>query len=446
MPALLVAAGWEPATFATLVTLFVRAERRRTGFAVPGYRTWLNAALALGLVTIALEAVRHVAGGLPVVVTWYAARVAYAGAWAVALSLSVRDLLRCRARASHLEMLLAEQLHRVEHHSRRLESLWKLASQPPLRDEPFLQGLLAEAASAIHPGPEFYGVISHLDGAEIVIDFNQRGAAIDGVLAAGARLPLADTLLAELLRASKTRSWEDVRADERIAAIPRVRSMPWRAFVGTPFRVGATVYFLTFTSPAALVEPFSAGDHAYLEIVASFCESRLQQREQFDRLCYESTHDALTGLANRTAFRVAGMQALASGAELALAVVDIDRFRAVNEMLGHQTADAVLVEVAAAIAGRVEQHDVVARIGGDTFGVLLRDAGNAGGVERRVERIHAAFTAPFGTGDRDGRQRVAVTASVGVAVAPGDGRSFEKLLEHADAAARAAKDMAATGV
>jgi diguanylate cyclase (GGDEF)-like protein len=371
-----------------------------------------------------------------------AARLAQAAGGAITLSASLHDLVRWRARAFHLETLLAEQLHRVDHHSRRLESLWKLASQPPMRDDAFLQALLSESSAAIHPGPEFFGVISHLEGAEVVIDLNQRGETIDGALAGGARLPLGDTLLAELLRGGKTRSWNDVHTDERIAAIPRVQSMPWRAFIGTPFRVGAAVYFLTFTSRSALVEPFADDDHAYVEIVASFCASRFEQRAQFDRLCYESAHDALTGLANRTAFRVAGMQAVASGGEPALAVIDIDCFRSVNEALGHQTADALLVEVAAAVAQRVAPGDVVARIGGDTFGVLLRDAHGPVDVERRVAQLHAAFAAPFGTGDRDGTQRVALTASIGVAVAPHDGTTFEKLLGRADAAVRAGKERA----
>jgi diguanylate cyclase (GGDEF)-like protein len=352
---------------------------------------------------------------------------------------TIEDLQRWRTRARHLDALLAEQLHRVDHHSRRLESLWKLASQPAKDDDAFLKALLVESSSAIHPGPEFCGVIAHLDGAEIAVDVSQRCDTIDAAFAPGSRVPLADALMSHLLRAGTTCSWADVRADERIAAIARVRTMPWQAFIGTPFRVGPTVYFLNFVSESALVEPFTADDHAYLEIVASFCSSRLEQRAQFDRLRHQSAHDSLTGLMNRTAFRIAGMQALATGGELALAVIDLDRFRDVNDAFGHQTADAVLVEVAAALAGRVSAADTVARIGGDTFGVLLRDAGDRDDTARRIERVHAAFATPFGTGDRDGKQRVAVTASIGVAVAPDDGPGFERLLARADAAVQLAK-------
>jgi diguanylate cyclase (GGDEF)-like protein len=355
-------------------------------------------------------------------------------------AMRLRDLLRWRTRAFHLEILLAEQLHRVEHHSRRLEALWKLASQPPLDDDAFLRAVLVASSEAIHPGPQFHGVIAHLDGAEVVVDMNQDRDLLDGALAPGARLPFADTLVSELLRAGKTCAWHDVRAYDSLAAIPRVRTMPWRAFVGTPFRVGPTVYFLTFTSPSALSEQFAADDYAYIEIVASFCASRLQQRVQFERLRHQSSHDPLTGLPNRTAFRVAGARELATGEPLALAVVDVDRFRAVNETLGHQTADAVLVEIGAALAARAAEGDVVARLGGDTFGVLLRGVRTRDDAERRVEGIHAAFAVPFGTGEREGNEQVAITASIGVAVAPGDGTQFERLLARADAAVRVAKD------
>ncbi|MBV8370557.1 MAG: EAL domain-containing protein [Candidatus Eremiobacteraeota bacterium] len=404
-----------------------------------GVRDGVDAGLTLALVAVTLDVALNFYAGERFVVAWYAARILIVGASTFVLIASIRDLMLWRTRALHLGDLLAVQLHRVEHHSQRLESLWRLASQPPLDDEAFLAAVLDEASKAIHPGPPFYGVLAHLDGAEIVIDVNRCGDDIDQALVPGARLPFKQTLLSELLRTGRTCSWDDVHTHPELAAIPRVDEMPWRAFIGTPLRVGPTVYFLTFTSLTALVEPFAPDDHAYLEIVASFCASRLQQRVQFERLRHQSTHDSLTGLPNRAAFRAKAVEALAACPNVALAVVDVDRFRAVNESLGHQTADAVLVEVAAALTARVSEGDVVARIGGDVFGVLLRDATRAG-AERRVERLHAAFAQPFGTGDREGKERVAVTASIGVALAPHDGPVFEKLLARADAAVRSSKE------
>jgi diguanylate cyclase (GGDEF)-like protein len=415
-------------SFATLV-----AYRQRA-------RDGVDAGLILAILALTLDVALTLIEPRRFTGAWYVARALYLGASASVLAGAIRDLLRWRTRALHLEALLGEQLHRVEHHSRRLETLWKLASQPALDDDAFLRAVLLESSSAIHPGPEFFGMITHLDGTDAVIDMNQNGAAIDGALAVGSRLPIGETLVAELLRTGRTCSWNDVHAHAALAHIPRVTQMPWKAFIGTPFRVGPTVYFLTFTSVSALVEAFSPDDHAYVEIVASFCASRLQQRVQFERLRHQSMHDPLTGLPNRVAFRVAGARELAGGEPLALAVIDVDRFRAINETLGHQTADALLVEVGASVAARVDDGDLVARLGGDSFGVLLRGAAGRENVERRIERIHAAFAEPFGTGDRDGTQRVSMTASIGVAVAPEDGPGFERLMSRADAAVRTAKE------
>jgi diguanylate cyclase (GGDEF)-like protein len=402
-------------------------------------RSGVDAGLALTMLAVTLDVGLSLIDGRRFVAGWYAMQLLYVAASTFVLVASIKDLLRWRTRALHLETLLAEQLHRGEHHSRRLETLWRLASQPLLDDEAFLRALLAESSEGVHPGPKFHGMLTRLDGAEVVIELNQDGAAIDDALAPASRLPLAETLLSELLRTGRTCSWDDVHAHASIGHIPRVRSMPWSAFVGTPFKVGPTVYFLTFTSESALVEPFSPEDHAYVEIVASFCASRLQQRTQFERLRHQTMHDALTGLPNRVAFRLAGARELAAGEPFALAMIDVDRFREVNETHGHQTADAVLVEVGAALAARAGEDDVVARVGGDSFGVLLRGARTRAEAERRVERIHGAFAKPFGTGDREGKQRVAVTASTGVALAPQDGPGFERLLSRADAAVHTSK-------
>ena len=345
---------------------------------------------------------------------------------------------RRRTRSKDLEDLLAGEQRRALRHTRRLEALWKLASTQALDDDSFLRAVLIEASGALRPGTEFFGAITHLDGAEIVADVVFESDLNALPLEAGARLPVGETVIGELLRAGGTRSWPDLRAAG--PASSRLRATPWRAFVGTPLQVGPTVYFLDFVSLWPLAEAFSAEDHAYVEIVASFCAARLQQRVQYERLRHQSLHDPVTGLGNRAAFRSTAGQALGHGEPIALAVVDIDRFRTVNELVGHQTADAVLVEVAASLTAHVAENDVVARIGGDTFGVLLRAAGSRQDVERRVERVHAAFAERFGTGDRDGRQRVAVTASIGVAVAPDDGTIFEQLLARADAAVRTAKE------
>ncbi|HEY0614310.1 MAG TPA: EAL domain-containing protein [Candidatus Elarobacter sp.] len=405
-----------------------------------GVRDGVDAGLVLTALALTLDVGLYLIDGRRYTGAWYGMYVLYLAASSFVLVASVAGLLRWRTRALNLEAMLSEQLRRVEHHSRRLETFWKLASQAPLDDDAFLRAVLQESSAGVRPGPRFFGTISHLDGAEIVIDMNDDEGAIDGALVAGARLPLARTVISELLRTGRTCSWDDVRAHAEIAHVARIAEMPWRAVIGTPFRVGPTVYFLVFTSESALPEAFAAEDVAYVEIVAALCASRLQQRVQFERLQHQSTHDPLTGLPNRVAFRVAACRELAAGEPLALAVVDVDRFRELNETHGHQTADALLVEIGAGVAARAGETSLVARLGGDTFGVLMRGVTSREDAERRVETIHALFADAFGTGDRDGTQRVPVSASIGVAMAPHDASAFERLLARADAALRTAKE------
>ena len=123
---------------------------------------------------------------------------------------------------------------------------------------------------------------------------------------------------------------------------------------------------------------------------------------------------------------------------MALAVVAIDAFRMVNETLGHQTGDAVLVEVAARLASLARGGDLVARIGGDMFGILMPQVAHRQDAEARLNAYVEAFREPFGTGDREGKD-LPLTASIGVALASLDATSFEELLAYADVAAYEAK-------
>lgn len=147
-------------------------------------------------------------------------------------------------------------------------------------------------------------------------------------------------------------------------------------------------------------------------------------------------HDPLTGLANRVLFRDRLDQALLStgrDGELALMVLDLDRFKDVNDALGHEAGDAVLREVAERLGRCVRGSDTVARLGGDEFALLLPSAG--AGARRVAQAITNALAAPV---DLDGRSLV-VGASLGIAVSAPEDRDAEQLLRLADHAMYAAK-------
>ena len=153
---------------------------------------------------------------------------------------------------------------------------------------------------------------------------------------------------------------------------------------------------------------------------------------------YEADHDPLTGLANRRAFDAALGSAQAAAARwktrIAVVLVDLDGFKAINDRLGHQVGDLVLKEVSARLSDACRPGDLAARLGGDEFAVLLRvdDADSALALANKVmRRLHAPYTVSGFP--------VAIGASFGLAVYPDHGDSVDQLLDQADVAMYRAK-------
>jgi diguanylate cyclase (GGDEF)-like protein len=151
------------------------------------------------------------------------------------------------------------------------------------------------------------------------------------------------------------------------------------------------------------------------------------------RLERMSRHDLLTGLGNRYALEAAWAQAEAgasrTGQCFALLLLDLDKFKPINDTHGHQAGDRVLVEVASCLRLAVRATDTIVRLGGDEFVVLLSDVTDAdiGAVQHKIIEIVGAPMAVNG-------MQLKVEVSVGAAVFPADGRSLSELLVHADAA------------
>ena len=116
-------------------------------------------------------------------------------------------------------------------------------------------------------------------------------------------------------------------------------------------------------------------------------------------LVFQARHDALTGLDNRLAaveeLAVAVERSRASGREFAVVFVDLDRFKSINDGLGHALGDAILVLAGERIRRSLGSNDFVARFGGDEFFVILRDARSAAEAARTTARITSAFEEPM---------------------------------------------------
>jgi diguanylate cyclase (GGDEF)-like protein len=154
---------------------------------------------------------------------------------------------------------------------------------------------------------------------------------------------------------------------------------------------------------------------------------------------HQATHDALTGLPNRVLFgdRLARELARAerSGQPAGVLVIDLDRFKDVNDSLGHHCGDLLLSQVGPRTRGALREVDTLARLGGDEFAVLLPGTDEAG-VLAVAERILALLHSSYAVGE----VTVDLEASIGVAVAPAHGDTAEDVLRHADTAMYRAKE------
>ncbi len=172
------------------------------------------------------------------------------------------------------------------------------------------------------------------------------------------------------------------------------------------------------------------GLHLYMAIAQKRVESVVR---------YQASHDALTQLPNRLLFdqhlSMALLNAQHNDEMIGVAFLDLDRFKVVNDTLGHSVGDQLLQEVAARLQGCLRDCDAIARWGGDEFTLLLPHLNTAEDISKISQRILDELSAPF----RFDNQDIYVTASLGIALAPYDGEDVETLLKHADAAMYRAK-------
>jgi len=157
------------------------------------------------------------------------------------------------------------------------------------------------------------------------------------------------------------------------------------------------------------------------------------------RLYHLATHDPLTDLPNRELWRDRMNQAMAltrrTGKQTALMLIDIDHFKQINDSMGHGTGDAVLKAAAERLRSCMRECDTIARLGGDEFAAILGSVVDSEDCAAIVQRILDTLSQPLLL---DGRN-LSVTASIGVAMFPGDGEDPESLLNSADAAMYRAK-------
>ncbi len=195
------------------------------------------------------------------------------------------------------------------------------------------------------------------------------------------------------------------------------------------------------------IDTFNQDDLRLFQTLANHASVSLQNGRLVDELRFEAAerefqalHDSLTGLPNRQYFSerldAAIADARTTGDSVAVLLLDLDRFKEVNDTLGHPSGDRLLCEVAARLVGDLRDTDTVARLGGDEFALLLPGVAGPDVARRKAEELLAGVAQPYAIGGLT----LEVDGSIGIAMYPHHGHDAATLLQRADVAMYAAKE------
>ena len=186
---------------------------------------------------------------------------------------------------------------------------------------------------------------------------------------------------------------------------------------------------------------FDAEDLSFAEAIAHVLSSAVRRHHTQTRLAYMAEFDSLTGLPNRNLLQDRLNQSVAQARRRqwqgAVLFIDLDRFKLINDTLGHHVGDRLIAEVGLRIRRCLRGGDTVGRVSGDEFGVVLTDLAQADDAALVAQKILDGLALPFDLGGNEAY----VTASIGISVFPADGADAETLLKNADMAMYRAKEL-----
>ncbi len=283
---------------------------------------------------------------------------------------------------------------RGEAHVERLNALWKLSVQRGLGDAERIRAMLSMAAGVLGMDLVVLGEFGECYTARYVSDRL-------GVFPEGTTLPLEAALCHRVHLAQKSYHVADLAAHPEHASSPLVVDLGMRTYSGIPVAAGDEARWVLAFLRRRSESPPDAIDIAYMELIADWLGNALHQSAQKDLLQRIALTDPLTGLPNRRAaeerLQKEGARTPRDGHGFALALVDLDHFKLVNDRYGHAVGDEVLKAVARRFETGLREGDWVARWGGEEFLFVLHDctAEDAAGI---MERLAAqARAAPIQT-------------------------------------------------
>jgi diguanylate cyclase (GGDEF)-like protein len=252
--------------------------------------------------------------------------------------------------------------------------------------------------------------------------------------------PIPRRLLRLTLATDGALAIEDLRGVPYLSE-PELGEQSPCAYIGTAIQIGTSRYgSLCFAAAAPRTEPFTASDRDLVQLMGVLIGSAIDHGRARARLKHLAYNDQLTALPNRSWFterlRDEIDLAKAAGTRVAVLFLDLDRFKDINDTLGHGLGDRMLRIVADRITAVAGAEGLVARMGGDEFIVLVGDDPSTARLDDLALRLTAAVDEPLNI---DTYEQF-VTTSVGIAVYPDDGDDAETLIKHADVAMYRAKE------
>ncbi len=311
-------------------------------------------------------------------------------------------------------------------HAERLRVLWRLATRRDIDESARFHAMLRLACESLGMELAVLGAINGEYTARYVHD--TLGAWPEGTV-----IPRGDVICRQVLLAREPVFIDDLRAHAEFRGHHLVVETGLRAYAGIPVWAGEEVEgVLSFLRRQPRSAPWSEADIAYMELVSGWLGYHLAQVRQQEALEQHALSDGLTGLLNRRAAEVRLDQELARARRhnegYALALLDLDHFKSVNDRYGHSVGDEVLKTVARRIEAGLREDDWVARWGGEEFLVFLRNADLREAVfvlERLVAQVKAS---PIATD----AGAIQLTLSAGIGLPSGEDRSFHHAVEIAD--------------
>ncbi|HET7476577.1 MAG TPA: EAL domain-containing protein [Dermatophilaceae bacterium] len=214
-----------------------------------------------------------------------------------------------------------------------------------------------------------------------------------------------------------------------------LRQGGWRDCLAAPLVTKGSVRGLLCAYNRAGLASFQAGELPVLEALATELAGAFEKAELVDEVLHQALHDALTGLPNRALFQQRLERAIAAGERMAVLLLDLNRFKEVNDTLGHHHGDLLLTDFSRRIEACIGPDDTVARLGGDEFGIALPGVAGEKDVLVALARLLEALNEPFALQDL----RLDVDVAVGIALHPEHGTDPVTLLQRADVAMYEAK-------